>query len=211
MSDPYTIIINESETSSIGHEIELLSSRMAVVLGGIMIFLVLSCCCCKCICGRNSSKKQSFKENKKNQFKFVKYNDLHKADTITLRSLIDPNYDKNIQITEESKDATNYLCYKFDTLSGKKNQFELLEKFVDIVIRTCDPVNTKILLKISSPGGYVHEYQKGYEILRRLHNYKFDVTALIDDICASGGYMLACACDQIICTETATIGSIGVI
>ena len=34
--------------------------------------------------------------------------------------------------------------------------------------------------------------------------------AFVDDMCASGGYMMASACDEIICTDTATIGSIGV-
>src|SRR5205814_6628531 len=46
--------------------------------------------------------------------------------------------------------------------------------------------------------------------LLRLKKAGFQLIALIDDLCASGGYMLASACDMIICAEYATIGSIGV-
>ncbi len=71
--------------------------------------------------------------------------------------------------------------------------------------------NIEILLKISSPGGSAHKFELAYSNLMRLKSKGFKVTALVDTMCASGGYMLACCCDKIVCSEYAQIGSVGVI
>lgn len=45
----------------------------------------------------------------------------------------------------------------------------------------------------------------------RLKNKGIELIGLVDKMAASGGYMLASACDKIVCAKYATIGSIGVI
>lgn len=60
-------------------------------------------------------------------------------------------------------------------------------------------------------GGYAFRFERSYSDLMRLRSYGFHITALIDTICASGGYMLACGCNRIICSPYAQIGSVGVI
>jgi serine protease SohB len=112
------------------------------------------------------------------------------------------------KLTEEPK--TKYLYYIFDNLSVASDQFEKLENFVNITLNTCQSDSFEIFLKISSPGGVAYQFEKAYSNLMRLKNKGFKLTALIDDVCASGGYMLACACDKIICSQYAKIGSIGV-
>ena len=84
-------------------------------------------------------------------------------------------------------------------------------KFVNFVLRTGDNTKDEIIIIISSPGGYAFEFEEAYTQLSRLKKNGFKSVALIDKICASGGYMLACACDRIICSETSMIGSVGVI
>lgn len=119
-----------------------------------------------------------------------------------------------------------YIMYRFNNLtgeergldmgmissSGKRNDpFVNLEVFVNIILKTCNSKNTEILLHISSPGGVAYKFEKLYTSVKRLSDRGFKITALIDDICASGGYMLACACDKIVCSKYSQIGSVGVI
>ena len=111
-------------------------------------------------------------------------------------------------MVQETK--VKYLYYTFDNLSTTGDQFEKLENFVNITLDTCKSDSFEILLKISSPGGAAYQFEKAYSNLIRLKDKNFKLTALVDDICASGGYMLACACDKIVCSQYAKIGSIGV-
>ncbi len=71
-----------------------------------------------------------------------------------------------------------------------------------------------IVLRINSPGGSVTASDLMYsEILRfkALTKNQRPVMALLMDVAASGGYYVACACDEIIAQPTTVTGSIGVI
>jgi protease IV len=69
-----------------------------------------------------------------------------------------------------------------------------------------------VLLRINSPGGGVTATRLMYE---EILNYKKQtgrpVIAMMLDMAASGGYYIACACDEIIAHPTTVTGSIGVI
>lgn len=133
--------------------------------------------------------------------------------------LSDVNIDNNNDNDADTKKYL-YVLYSFDNLSDPKtslfdsvvtDQYETLEKFIDVMIKTFDPDKTRILLHISSPGGYAYKFEASYTQIMRLRKNGFFVIGLIDDICASGGYMLACACNKIIASEYAKIGSVGVV
>jgi signal peptide peptidase SppA len=62
-----------------------------------------------------------------------------------------------------------------------------------------------------SPGGSAVKYMQSYSHIQRLKNRGYEVIALAGSLCASGGYMLALACDKIICEPYSSIGSVGVI
>jgi len=70
-----------------------------------------------------------------------------------------------------------------------------------------------IILRINSPGG--SPVQAGYvnDEITRLRGLYPDIPlyAVITDICASGGYYIAAAADQIYANESSVVGSIGVI
>lgn len=70
-----------------------------------------------------------------------------------------------------------------------------------------------IILRINSPGG--SPVQAGYvnDEISRLRGLHPDIPlyAVITDICASGGYYIASAADQIYANESSVVGSIGVI
>ena len=74
--------------------------------------------------------------------------------------------------------------------------------------------NTKgLILRINSPGG--SPVQAGYindEIVRLKKKYpNIKVYAVVTDICASGGYYIAAAADQIYVDKASIVGSIGVL
>jgi protease-4 len=65
-----------------------------------------------------------------------------------------------------------------------------------------------ILLRIDSPGGTA---SASSEIAMQVQRVKKPIVASIGDVGASGAYMIASQCDEIICTGSSDIGSIGVI
>jgi serine protease SohB len=69
-----------------------------------------------------------------------------------------------------------------------------------------------IALVINSPGG---SPAQSHLIMRRIRaladEKKLPVFAFVEDVAASGGYMIACAADEIIADPTSIIGSIGVV
>src|SRR5215831_3578261 len=69
-----------------------------------------------------------------------------------------------------------------------------------------------VALIINSPGGSPSQSHLIFQRIRQLaEEKKFPVLAFIEDVGASGGYMLACAADEIICNEFSIVGSIGVV
>ncbi len=68
-----------------------------------------------------------------------------------------------------------------------------------------------ILLHINSPGGSAIDSQTIYQAVKyHKERYKVPVVAYVDGMCASGGYMIACAADKIMAAEGSLIGSVGV-
>ena len=69
-----------------------------------------------------------------------------------------------------------------------------------------------VALIINSPGGSPSQSHLIFQRIRQLAEEKqIPVLAFVEDIGASGGYMLACAGDEIICNEFSIVGSIGVV
>lgn len=76
-----------------------------------------------------------------------------------------------------------------------------------------DVESVAVVLRINSPGG--SPVQAGAivdEILRLKHNYPTKpVYVVVDEICASGGYYIAAAADQIYVNKASIVGSVGVL
>jgi len=74
-----------------------------------------------------------------------------------------------------------------------------------------DPNIKAILLKMDCPGGASGTAQSIYQEIQSLKKkHKKPIVTLVENICASGGYYIACATDHIITTPSAIVGSIGV-
>jgi len=69
-----------------------------------------------------------------------------------------------------------------------------------------------VALAINSPGGSAAQSHLIFLRIRALaEEHKLPVIAFIEDVGASGGYMIACAADEIICDPSSIVGSIGVV
>jgi signal peptide peptidase SppA len=69
-----------------------------------------------------------------------------------------------------------------------------------------------VALLINSPGGSPVQSHLIYLRIRSLAaEKKLPVIAFAEDVAASGGYMLTCAADEIICDPSSIVGSIGVL
>jgi len=69
-----------------------------------------------------------------------------------------------------------------------------------------------VALVINSPGGSPSQSHLIFRRIRQLAEEKrIPVLAFVEDVGASGGYMLACAADEIICDQFSIVGSIGVV
>ena len=69
-----------------------------------------------------------------------------------------------------------------------------------------------VVLRINSPGGSPVQAQNIYDEMRRLRTKypNIPLYAVVEDICASGGYYVAAAADKIYVTRSSIVGSIGV-
>ena len=69
-----------------------------------------------------------------------------------------------------------------------------------------------VALLINSPGGSPVQSHLIYRRIRALAaEHQRPVIAFSEDVAASGGYMVACAADEIICDASSIVGSIGVV
>jgi signal peptide peptidase SppA len=69
-----------------------------------------------------------------------------------------------------------------------------------------------VALVINSPGGSAVQSHLIYTRIRQLSKEKkLPVIAFVEDVAASGGYMIACAADEIIADASSIVGSIGVV
>jgi serine protease SohB len=69
-----------------------------------------------------------------------------------------------------------------------------------------------VALLLNSPGGSPVQSHLIYRRIRALaEEKKIPVLAFAEDVAASGGYMVACAADEIICDKSSILGSIGVV
>src|SRR3954447_20228169 len=69
-----------------------------------------------------------------------------------------------------------------------------------------------VALVVNSPGGSPVQSRQIYLRIRQLAAEKnLPVLVFVEDVAASGGYMIACAGDEIFCDPSSILGSIGVV
>lgn len=113
------------------------------------------------------------------------------------------------KLGETSKASTVFLI-NFDTRTKGEDAFKKLQHDVTAAI-----INGRegdhVFVSIFSPGGAAHEYANAAQQIQRLRDAKFHVIGFVDEVAASGGYMMACVCNELRANPFAMVGSIGVV
>ncbi len=92
----------------------------------------------------------------------------------------------------------------------KASSVPQLADTVTAILNVATP-GDEVVVKIDSPGGVVNGYGLAAAQLLRLRQKNIPLTASVDKMAASGGYMMACVANNIIAAPFAILGSIGVI
>jgi len=79
------------------------------------------------------------------------------------------------------------------------------------IVRTAKPGIDEALLVLESGGGTVTGYGLAAGQLKRFKDHNITLTVCVEQVAASGGYMMCCVADKIIASPFAVLGSIGVI
>jgi serine protease SohB len=90
------------------------------------------------------------------------------------------------------------------------SQVSALREEVSALLQVAKPEDA-VLVRLESGGGIVHSYGLAASQLRRIRDRGHRLTVAIDQVAASGGYMMACVADEIVAAPFAVVGSIGVV
>ena len=81
---------------------------------------------------------------------------------------------------------------------------------VSAVLTMAQPQD-EVVVCIESPGGMVHSYGLAASQMMRIRSKGIPLTAVVDRVAASGGYLMAAVANKIVAAPFAVIGSIGVV
>ena len=115
--------------------------------------------------------------------------------------------------TSKGSSGNHTALIELNGVIGEKDEVNAKD-FFESIRRAYESSGTKgIILKINSPGGSpVQAGMINDEIKRqKLLHPKIPVYAVVEDICASGGYYIAVAADEIYVDKASIVGSIGVL
>ncbi|MEW6119557.1 MAG: protease SohB [Pseudomonadota bacterium] len=107
----------------------------------------------------------------------------------------------------EAQPCTYLIDFKGDI---RASAVAALREEITAILQVAQPGDA-VLLRLESPGGMVNRYGLAAAQLLRLRDARLPLTALVDTVAASGGYLMAAAADKIVASPFALIGSIGVI
>jgi len=147
-----------------------------------------------------------------------KYNDLKSK---VLESVMDKKEFKHY-LKEQAKDEKKESKQNKNTTAKPKlyvldfegdikaSQVTTLRDEITALLSVANPQD-EVLLKLDNSGGIVHEHGLAASQLTRIKDANLKLTASVDKVAASGGYMMACVADRIVAAPFAILGSIGVL
>eukprot|EP00040_Diaphanoeca_grandis_P010655 m.54622 g.54622 ORF g.54622 m.54622 type:complete len:501 (+) comp21942_c0_seq3:60-1562(+) len=102
----------------------------------------------------------------------------------------------------------------FDETNRQRNRkvssSDIFTATVSLLLQTCSPYD-EVVVRITSPGGAVTTYGHISAQMLRLRKAGIPLTACVDTVAASGGYMMACVANHVVASPFAFLGSIGVV
>jgi len=111
----------------------------------------------------------------------------------------------------EASDKKSHRLFVIDFEGDvEASAVENLREEVTSILTIAEP-GDEVLVKLESPGGMVHTYGLASSQLARIKAAGIKLNIAVDEVAASGGYMMACVGDHILAAPFAIIGSIGVL
>jgi serine protease SohB len=92
----------------------------------------------------------------------------------------------------------------------RASEVSLLREEISAVLSFASQTD-EVVLRLDSSGGMVHTYGLAASQLERIKSANIKLTICVDEVAASGGYMMACLADKLIAAPFAILGSIGVV
>lgn len=89
------------------------------------------------------------------------------------------------------------------------SQVHTFREEVTALLSIADPTRDEVVIRLNSSGGTVTGYGLAAAQISRMREKGFKVNVAIDEVAASGGYMMAAVADKIYCSPFAVVGSIG--
>lgn len=114
------------------------------------------------------------------------------------------------EIKEIAKKAKRVYILTFKG-SPFAEEVETLRHEISAILLVARPGTDEVLVKIDSPGGTVTGYGLAAAQMQRIKDRGIKLTAMVDQVAASGGYMMAVVADSIMAAPFAYIGSVGVV
>jgi serine protease SohB len=164
---------------------------VALLIGAVFIGILI-CCCGKCCCGSSKS--------------------IKKFDKFTLESVNDDvnnfkSYIANIElggivlpvIKKKDKPKKRIYVIKYDANFKTILHYLLYSKLEDV----------EIYIEMKCPGGSTTEFSEMFYLMCKLRT-RVKMTVFVNEMVASGGYLLACVAHKIVLGPFDEVGSIGV-
>ena len=122
-----------------------------------------------------------------------------------------PMRNKNISPTCVSVAKRNVFVLNFDGDMTASQTEKLKEEITGVIENARSDRGDCVVVKIKSGGGTVHGYGLAAAQLERIKAKGLRVVVCVDEVAASGGYMMASVADKIYASPFAILGSIGVV
>jgi serine protease SohB len=126
-----------------------------------------------------------------------------------LKKLLKEKKEEHKKESKTNEESTNAYSLRFKG-DIQASQVSLLRQEVTAILSVAKP-GEEVVISIESPGGAVSGYGLAASQLLRLKDAGLTLTACVDQVAASGGYMMACVADRIIAAPFSIVGSIGVL
>lgn len=116
-----------------------------------------------------------------------------------------------VKSKEKGGDTPKSRLYVIDFKgSMDANEVEHLREEITAILCVANK-DDEVLVRLESGGGVVHGYGLAASQLQRIKEKGVKLTIAVDKVAASGGYMMACVADNLLASQFAYIGSIGVL
>ena len=117
---------------------------------------------------------------------------------------------KHKQQQKAISDQSHRVLYVIDFKGDiKADATACLREEISAVLCAASPQD-EVLVRLESAGGLVHAYGLAAAQLDRIRQKGLRLTVCVDQIAASGGYMMACVADHLVAAPFAVMGSVGV-